>query len=147
MFGFEVEQEPLQVAQALQVEGLEVDAVAASRGALDLGADPIDEPALVVLAARLRLGGEQRRDLGLALLAEERVERAAEELHPALQAQTLARLVELRDEVGLHAKRQHLEVHRLAVGAPVAARPDRDAALLRLADLPDEVAAVMVSSP
>src|SRR5690606_11707643 len=142
VFGVEVAQEPLQVAQALQVEELEVDAVAASRGALHLGADPLDEPALVVLAAHLRLGGEQRRDLGLALLAEECVERAAEGLHPALQAEALARLVELRDEVGLHAKRQHLEVHSLAVGAPVAARPDRDAALLRLPHLPDEVALV-----
>jgi hypothetical protein len=47
----------------------------------------------------------------------------------------------------VHPQREDLHIERLAVARARLARADVDAALLGLADLPDEVAAIMVSSP
>ena len=70
-----------------------------------------------------------------------------EELHAVLDALRAPRLVHLVGDVGLEPQRQDLYIERLTVARRRLARPDVDAALLGLADLPDEVAAVMVSSP
>jgi hypothetical protein len=70
-----------------------------------------------------------------------------EELHAVLDALRAPGLVHLVGDVGLEPQREDLHLERLTVARARRARPDVDAALLGLADLPDEVATVMVSSP
>jgi len=69
-------------------------------------------------------------------------QRLAEEVHAGLEAEALAGFVEAGDDLGLHAQQQHLHVGGLAVGVAPADRAGLDAALPRLADLPDQVAPV-----
>ena len=70
-----------------------------------------------------------------------------EELHAVLDALRAPGLVHLVGDVRLEPEREDLHVEGLAVARARLAGPDVDAALLSLANLPDEVAAVMVSSP
>src|SRR5690606_40057459 len=92
------------------------------------------------------LVGEELRDVVLAGGGEVVGERLAEEVHAGLESEALAGFVEAGDDLGLHAQGQHLHVGGLTVGVAAADRARLDAALLRLADLPDEVAAVMWSA-
>lgn len=75
-------------------------------------------------------------------------EGAPEELHPGLHPVLLPRGVHLLDRARLEAQGEDADVGcALLLRAPGLARADRDPPLLRLADLPDEIPAVMVSSP
>src|SRR5262245_59275826 len=68
-----------------------------------------------------------------------------EELHAVLDALRAPGLVHLVGDVGLEPQRKDLHIERLTVARARLARPDVDAALLGLANLPDEVAAVVAS--
>ena len=70
-----------------------------------------------------------------------------EELHAVLDALRAPGLVHLVGDVRLEPQREDLHIERLALARAGLARPDVDAALLGLADLPEEVGLLMVSSP
>src|SRR5690606_31960817 len=88
---------------------------------------------------------EEGGDVGGAELREVRADRAPEELHAVLDALRPPGLVHLVGDVRLEPQREDLHVERLAVALARLARADRDAALLGLADLPDEVTAVVAA--
>jgi hypothetical protein len=95
-------------------------------------------PAAAAAAPAGRVDGEElflgQRALRLESLGEA-VDRAAR----------APRLVHALDDLGLESQREDLHVDGLAVALARLARADRDAALLGLADLPDEVAAVVAA--
>ena len=68
-----------------------------------------------------------------------------EELHAVLDAAGPPRLFHALDDLGLESQREDLHVDGLAVALARLARAHRDAALLGLADLPDEVTAVVAA--
>jgi hypothetical protein len=68
-----------------------------------------------------------------------------EELHAVLDALHAPGFVHLVGDVRLKPQREDLHIERFAVARAGLARPDVDAALLGLADLPDEVAAVVAA--
>src|SRR5690606_6167871 len=88
---------------------------------------------------------EEGGDVGGAELREVRADRAPEELHAVLDAPRAPGLVHLVGDVRLEPQWEDLHVERRAVARARLARANRDAALLGLAVLPVQLAAVVAA--